>query len=304
MTTSEYTFIRSHFFFTLENCHILNYNKAMSDKKKNTGFALACWLLVALILLIFFLVKKDTIVTNLQKTDFFNRVFGSTPEFVKQHEPKQKEQQPEEDFFQIDLTPPKTSENTEESDTSEEPTNSSENEIPSQEEVSKNDTPIADTKEPAKTTENTKTEKPQSAVTTTASLYFVVVDSDGSIVRKVVKRKLPKTDSPLTNAINALLAGPTLEETNKNCMTLIPEGTKLLGASVKNGVATLNFNENFEFNTIGVEGYIGQLMQIVYTATEFSTVKSVQFLIEGQHKDYLGSEGQWIGSPLARSSFN
>ena len=121
----------------------------MSDKKKNTGFALACWLLVALILLIFFLVKKDTIVTNLQKTDFFNRVFGSTPEFVKQHEPKQKEQQPEEDFFQIDLTPPKTTENTEESDTSEEPTNSSENENPSQEEVSKNDTPIAEPKEPA-----------------------------------------------------------------------------------------------------------------------------------------------------------
>ena len=294
------------FFFTLENCHILNYNKAMSDKKKNTGFALACWLLVALILLIFFLVKKDTIVTNLQKTDFFNRVFGSTPEF---------EQQPEEDFFQIDLTPPKTAEKSEQTETTEEPQNSSETEIPSQEEVSKNDTPIADTKEPAKTTENTKTEKPQSTVTTpkekptenlttTASLYFVVVDSDGSIVRKVVKRKLPKTDSPLTNAINALLAGPTPEETNKNCMTLIPEGTKLLGASVKNGVATLNFNENFEFNTIGVEGYIGQLMQIVYTSTEFSTVKSVQFLIEGQHKDYLGSEGQWIGSPLARSSFN
>lgn len=287
----------------------------MSDKKKNTGFALACWLLVALILLIFFLVKKDTIVTNLQKTDFFNRVFGSTPEFVKQHEPKQKEQQPEEDFFQIDLTPPKTSEKSEQTETSEELATSSETEIPSQEEVSKNDTTITDTKEPTKTTENTKTEKPQSTVTTqkekptenlttTASLYFVVVDSDGSIVRKVVKRKLPKTDSPLTNAINALLVGPTPEETNKNCMTLIPEGTKLLGASVKNGVATLNFNENFEFNTIGVEGYIGQLMQIVYTATEFSTVKSVQFLIEGQHKDYLGSEGQWIGSPLARSSFN
>lgn len=282
----------------------------MSDKKKNTGFALACWLLVALILLIFFLVKKDTIVTNLQKTDFFNRVFGSTPEFVKQHEPKQKEQQPEEDFFQIDLTPPKTAEKSEQTETSEELATSSETEIPSQEEVSKNDTPIAEPKEPAKTTEKpqstvtTPKEKPTENLTTTASLYFVVVDSDGSIVRKVVKRKLPKTDSPLTNAINALLAGPTLEETNKNCMTLIPEGTKLLGASVKNGVATLNFNENFEFNTIGVEGYIGQLMQIVYTSTEFSTVKSVQFLIEGQHKDYLGSEGQWIGSPLARSSFN
>lgn len=280
----------------------------MSDKKKNTGFAIACWLLIALILLIFFLVKKDTIVTNLQKTDFFNRVFGSTPEFVKQHEPKNKEQTDTNDLFEIDLTPPKTTEQTEE------PINIAEKEIPSQEEVSQNDTtPITETKEPVKPVENTKTEKPQSNttiqkpaenLTTTASLYFVVVDSDGSIVRKIIKRKLPKTDSPLTNAINALLAGPTPEETSKNCMTLIPEGTKLLGASVKNGVATLNFSENFEFNTIGVEGYIGQLMQIVYTATEFSTVKSVQFLIEGQHKDYLGSEGQWIGSPLARSSFN
>ena len=86
-------------------------------------------------------------------------------------------------------------------------------------------------------------------------------------------------------------------------MSLIPSGSKLIGASVKDGVATLNFNENFEFNTYGVEGSIGQLMQIVYTATEFSTVKSVQFLIEGEKKEYLGSEGQWIGTPLARSSF-
>ena len=107
----------------------------------------------------------------------------------------------------------------------------------------------------------------------------------------------------MTDAINALLAGPLPPEQAKDCMTLIPAGTKLLGASVKDGVATLNFNENFEFNSVGVEGYIAQLMQIVYTATEFPTVKSVQFLIEGKRKDYLGSEGQWIGSPLSRSTF-
>ena len=119
--------------------------------------------------------------------------------------------------------------------------------------------------------------------------------------RQAVKRQLAKSDSPLTDAIKALLAGPVPGE--KNAMSLIPSGSKLIGASVKDGVATLNFNENFEFNTYGVEGSIGQLMQIVYTATEFSTVKSVQFLIEGEKKEYLGSEGQWIGAPLARSSF-
>jgi spore germination protein GerM len=44
-------------------------------------------------------------------------------------------------------------------------------------------------------------------------------------------------------------------------------------------------------------------MQVVYTATAFSTVDSVQILIDGEKKEYLGSEGVWIGSPLARSSF-
>ena len=86
-------------------------------------------------------------------------------------------------------------------------------------------------------------------------------------------------------------------------MNLIPPGTKLLSAKVSGGVAYLNFNEAFEINTYGVEGYIHQLEQIVFTATAFSTVNSVQFLIEGEKRDYLGSEGQWIGSPLSRSSF-
>lgn len=138
---------------------------------------------------------------------------------------------------------------------------------------------------------------------TEVTLYFITIDSDGSVNRKSVKRSLAKSDSPLTDSINTLLQGPSLDEKSKNMMTLIPNGTKLLGASVKNGTATLNFSENFEFNTVGVEGYIAQLMQIVFTATEFPTVKNVQFLIEGEKKDYLGSEGQWIGTPLARSSF-
>ena len=86
-------------------------------------------------------------------------------------------------------------------------------------------------------------------------------------------------------------------------MTLIPSGTKLLGATIKNGIATLNFSEEFEYNKVGVEGYIAQLMQVVYTATSFNTVNSVQFIVEGQREDYLGSEGEWIGSPLSRSSF-
>ena len=115
---------------------------------------------------------------------------------------------------------------------------------------------------------------------------------------------MPKTDSPLTSAIKEVIAGPdSTKSEERNCISLIPDGTKLLGARVSDGVAYLDFNENFEINTYGIEGYNGQLMQLVYTATSFSTVTSVQFLIEGKKKEYLGSEGQWIGSPLSRNSF-
>ena len=65
----------------------------MADKnsKKKTGFTLACVLLAVLVIFIIFLVKKDSILTNLKETRFFERVFGSTPEFVEKHTPTETE---------------------------------------------------------------------------------------------------------------------------------------------------------------------------------------------------------------------
>lgn len=153
-----------------------------------------------------------------------------------------------------------------------------------------------------KASENAKIAENKPSNTIAAKICFVAIDSDGPVIRKEVGRSVAK-DSPLTNCIISLLSGPTASESATGCRTLIPSGTRLYSASVKNGVATLDFSEEFEFNSYGVEGYLGQLMQIVYTATNFSTVDSVQILIEGQEKGYLGSEGVWIGSPLSRSSF-
>lgn len=134
-----------------------------------------------------------------------------------------------------------------------------------------------------------------------AKICFVAIDSDGPVVRKEVTRSVEK-DSPMGDALRMLLAGPSANEEKTGCRSLIPEGTRLLSASVKNGIANLNFSEEFQFNQFGAEGSLAQLMQVVYTATNFSTVKGVQILIEGQKRDYL-TEGVWIGSPLSRSSF-
>jgi len=138
--------------------------------------------------------------------------------------------------------------------------------------------------------------------TRTSALYFVKIDEDGTIVRQEVKRQMPVSDSPLTDSIGALLAGPNEDELRRKLVSLVPEGTKLLSARVHGSTAFLNFNEAFLYNHYGIEGYAGQLKQIVYTSTSFSTVQDVQFLIEGEKRDYLG-EGLYIGAPLSRNSF-
>ena len=282
--------------------------KNSKKKNKNTLFATACVVLGLLILFIFFLVKKDQIKTNLKETAFFEKVFGSTPEFVEKHEVevKTKDEVPlkEDVTIRIENVQPVSKKSEDEDFITIQP------EITEQpeKESEKADSPlVTEKKEASKKESSVKVEEkkpePKKNGNTELELCFVLIDGDGSVVRKQVKRIVPKNDSPLTAAINLLLKGPdTTRAAEKNCMSLIPEGTRLLSAKVQGGVAYLNFSEEFQFNNVGIEGEIHQLEQIVYTATAFSTVNSVQFMIEGKKQAYI-SEGVYIGSPLSRASF-
>lgn len=139
--------------------------------------------------------------------------------------------------------------------------------------------------------------------TATARLFFIRVSDEGNISMKSVLRSVPASASPLTTSIRALLEGPRPNELSNDVLSLIPEKSELIGARIENGIAFLDFNEQFRFNALGIEGYESQVEQIVYTATEFPTVQKVQFLIEGQRIEYLGGEGFWVGGPLGREDF-
>lgn len=149
----------------------------------------------------------------------------------------------------------------------------------------------------------TTEKKTDSQISRDARIYFVKVNAEGQISLKSVTRSVDFSGSPLTTTINTLLSGPGSDEINKGSLTLIPEGSRLLSARVEGGTAYLNFNESFRFNPLGREGYLAQLKQVVYTSTEFSNIKSVQILIEGVIREYLGGEGFYIGEPLSRESF-
>lgn len=272
-----------------------------NNKSKLAGLFFCIWCLIALIIVITFLVKKDDFISNLKETNFFERVVGSTPEFVENYQPKE-EKPVSNGQLNVEVTP---APGKAETGGAGEYTLSANSTLEKADQTESVPEILQDTEEKPSQTETVQKEeeKPQTQ-TTNVKLCFVSIGTDGIVFRKQVTRAIPKSDAPLTNTIRALLEGPM--GSDKGCMTLIPSGTRLLGATVKNGIAALNFSDDFEFNSYGADGYRAQLMQIVFTATEFSTVQSVQFLVEGQRKEYIGSGEDmwmWIGSPYSRSNF-
>lgn len=142
---------------------------------------------------------------------------------------------------------------------------------------------------------------PTKTISREFQLYYVKVGAGGKPVVEAVARKVEYVNSPLTKTFDELLSGAG---TNGNGVrTLIPAGTKLLSATIRNGTAYLDFNDQFRFNSYGVEGYNAQLAQVVYTATQFQSVKRVQILIAGTVRKFLAPEGIAIDKPLDRSSF-
>jgi len=158
--------------------------------------------------------------------------------------------------------------------------------------------PPASAAQPAQT--NTQTQTP--ARTIDRNVYFTQIRSDGQIYYSGVTRRLPVTESPMIDVLNIMLTGPSAEELGRGIINMIPQQARVLSATIRGNTAYINFSEDFLFNTFGVEGYVAQLRQIVWTVTEFSNINDVQFLVEGRRLDYLG-EGIWIGSPISRQSF-
>lgn len=314
-----------------------------NKKKKYPGVSAIFWIVFALILLILFLVNKNRIFSVLQTTGFFSKVFGTEPEFIVNHpsddtnqpiaemESSQESTENEQTIVvlnavsgQATVSSGQPAVSSETSVTAQSVTqNQSQNSSGSASTSSKETSAVTTTT--TQTTQNSTANNSQSTSSTSAGktavtvpetpapaatsqmkqhLFFIQIDNDGSVLRKESVRTINKTNTPLTAAITALLDGPNIDEIEKGFISLIPQGTKLLGASVKNGTATINFSDAFRYNQYGVEGYYGQLMQIVYTATAFSNIDNVQFLIEGEKMDYLGLEGVYIGAPLSIASFH
>jgi hypothetical protein len=118
------------------------------------------------------------------------------------------------------------------------------------------------------------------AGTTIVRAYFWLDGLPGSAGLVPVLREIPATKGVASAAVNALLAGPIRAETTRNITTEMPDGTQLLGLKIENGLATVDLSSEFLAGGPG-QAYQTRLAQVVYTLTQFPTVKRVAVLIEG-----------------------
>ena len=140
--------------------------------------------------------------------------------------------------------------------------------------------------------------------TTTVRAYFILgsfLDNAGLVP---VLRDIPKTATVGAAAMHALLDGPNEDELGGRpaMYTAVPDGTSLLGLTVDSGIATVNLSKEFQSGGDSTS-VLGRLAQVVFTLTQFPTVRFVHFQIDGVPMRAFGDDGIARDGPVGRTAY-
>jgi germination protein M len=149
---------------------------------------------------------------------------------------------------------------------------------------------------PTTTEEQTDTEASGEG-TVTYQVWFS--DAEGLFVSYRTQERTLRVG---TAALEALLEGPDSFEEDYGLRTAVPDGTQLLDLKIADGIARVDLTSEFESGG-GSASMQMRLAQVVYTLTQFPTVKGVVFSLDGEPIDVLGGEGIIIDHPLTRRDY-
>ncbi|MBT8202375.1 MAG: GerMN domain-containing protein [Acidimicrobiia bacterium] len=168
------------------------------------------------------------------------------------------------------------------------------------------------TSQPATSTTTTSTTVPPTTSTTVpetdqfVKVYFLIDDvggESGPFVRPVI-RQIEPTVEVARAAITELIAGPSADERAGTPAISggLPDGTRLLGLTIRDGVARVDLSEEIE-DIGGTFGEMSVLAQLVFTLTQFPTVDNVVLLIEGAEVEFFGGHGMDVSPSMDRDYF-
>jgi hypothetical protein len=139
--------------------------------------------------------------------------------------------------------------------------------------------------------QTTSTQATQSTALPSGRGLEVWFARDGRLVETLRAHKA--TRAVATAALHALLAGPTRAERASGIHTEIPTETRLLGLVIANGIARVDLSSDYQAGASSRALQL-RLAQVVYTLTQFPTVRAVSFSVDGSPVN---------GRPLGRSAY-
>jgi germination protein M len=137
------------------------------------------------------------------------------------------------------------------------------------------------------------------SVPTLLSLEVWFADRNGLVVAHRTHQPTPLV---ATAAVDALLAGPSAAERSTGLVSAVPAGTRLLGITIRNGVATVDLTSEYQSGggSLSMQTRLGQ---VVYTLTQFPTVQKVRFRLDGTPVNVFSSEGIVLDHPVGRGDY-
>lgn len=141
----------------------------------------------------------------------------------------------------------------------------------------------------------TPTESPSPTRNVTVELWFA---QDGRLFP--TKRTEAFQPAVAKLALTALLEGPTAAEGKAGAETAIPDGTILRGVNIADGVATVDLDSEFGSGGSAADRKL-RLAQVVYTVTQFPSVKAMRLRLDGEPIRSFG--GRSLAKPQTRKAY-
>ena len=126
-----------------------------------------------------------------------------------------------------------------------------------------------------------------------ATLYYI----NGSSFKLVAVETHLGTSVTVEKALEALFSG----QDKGYLENLVPEGTKVLGATLENNTLILNLSKEFEKISRGPTSDNLLVMSVASTAIDAAGVKQVKILIDGKEKPIFNNS-IYLKSPIQKDS--
>lgn len=133
-----------------------------------------------------------------------------------------------------------------------------------------------------------------------ATIYLIRYDDRAGFELQPVARRLgtDDTEAYARAAVEALGDGPTEAEAAQGLSTAVPEGTRVLAASARDGTLRVDLSSEVGSGG-GTASMRGRLEQLRWTLTRPSSVDAVDLWMDGEPLRVLGGEGLMV-DPLWR----